>query len=31
MKQAQQRVRKALEVLPPHTPDLFEESPPPAR
>jgi tetratricopeptide (TPR) repeat protein len=31
MKQAQQRVRKALEVLPPHTPDLFEEAPPPAR
>ena len=31
MKQAQQRVRKALEVLPPHTPDLFEELPPPAR
>lgn len=31
MKQAQQRVRKALEVLPPHTPDLFEESLPPAR
>jgi len=24
MNQAQQRVRKALEVLPPHTPDLFE-------
>ncbi|NDH36198.1 MAG: hypothetical protein EBX67_12195 [Betaproteobacteria bacterium] len=28
MNQAQQRVRKALEVLPPHTPDLFEQAPP---
>jgi hypothetical protein len=26
MAQAQQRVRKALEVLPPQTPDLFELS-----
>ena len=30
MNQAQQRVRKALEVLPPHTPDLFEPEPPTA-
>ena len=28
MNQAQQRVRKALEILPPHTPDLFEQDPP---